>query len=73
MEAVISVSNLINRFGSQVVHNGLYMDVRRDEVLGVVGGSGTGKSVLMRSILGLQKPTSGRKAATPNLVIGSVA
>jgi phospholipid/cholesterol/gamma-HCH transport system ATP-binding protein len=59
MESVISVKNLVNRFGSQVVHNGLYMDVHRDEVLGVVGGSGTGKSVLMRSILGLQKPTSG--------------
>ena len=59
MDSVISVRNLVNRFGSQVVHNGLYMDVRRDEVVGVVGGSGTGKSVLMRSILGLQKPTSG--------------
>ena len=59
MEIVISVSNLVNRFGSQTVHDNLCLDVRRDEILGLVGGSGTGKSVLMRSILGLQKPVSG--------------
>ena len=59
METIISVQNLVNRFGTQVVHDGLNLDVRRDEILGVVGGSGSGKSVLMRSILGLQRPTSG--------------
>jgi phospholipid/cholesterol/gamma-HCH transport system ATP-binding protein len=59
MEHIITVNKLVNRFGNQIVHNGLSLDIRRDEVLGVVGGSGTGKSVLMRSILGLQKPTSG--------------
>jgi phospholipid/cholesterol/gamma-HCH transport system ATP-binding protein len=59
METVISVKNLVNRFGSQVVHDGLCLDIYRDEILGVVGGSGSGKSVLMRSILGLQKPVSG--------------
>lgn len=59
MEPIISVKNLVNRFGSQVVHDGLCLDIRRDEILGVVGGSGSGKSVLMRSILGLQKPISG--------------
>ncbi len=59
MEIIISVRDLVNRFGEQVVHDRLSLDVRRDEILGVVGGSGTGKSVLMRSILGLQKPTSG--------------
>jgi len=59
METIISVENLVNRFGKQVVHDGLCLDVRRDEILGVVGGSGSGKSVLMRSILGLQRPTSG--------------
>ncbi len=59
MKAIISVRDLVNRFGSQVVHDGLCLDVRRDEVLGVVGGSGTGKSVLMRSILGLQRTNSG--------------
>jgi phospholipid/cholesterol/gamma-HCH transport system ATP-binding protein len=59
MEAIISVKNLVNRFGSQLVHDNLCLDVRRDEILGVVGGSGSGKSVLMRSILGLQRTTSG--------------
>jgi phospholipid/cholesterol/gamma-HCH transport system ATP-binding protein len=59
METIISVKDLVNQFGKQRVHDGLCLDVNRDEILGVVGGSGTGKSVLMRSILGLQKPISG--------------
>ncbi len=45
-----------NRFGAQVVHDGLDMDVRPNEIFGVVGGSGTGKSVLLRTILGLRQP-----------------
>ena len=56
---VISIRGLGNRFGSDVVHEGLDLDVRRGEILGVVGGSGTGKSVLMRSILGLLRPSEG--------------
>jgi phospholipid/cholesterol/gamma-HCH transport system ATP-binding protein len=56
---VIRVHDLTNRFGAQVVHEHLDLDVRRGEILGVVGGSGTGKSVLMRSIIGLQHPASG--------------
>jgi phospholipid/cholesterol/gamma-HCH transport system ATP-binding protein len=56
---ILEVIGLVNRFGSQVVHDGLNMDVREDEVFGIVGGSGTGKSVLLRSILGLQRPQSG--------------
>ncbi len=44
-EHVITIRGLVNRFGSQAVHDGLELDVRRDEILGVVGGSGTGKSV----------------------------
>jgi len=47
---ILEVIGLVNRFGSQVVHDGLNMDVREDEVFGIVGGSGTGKSVLLRSI-----------------------
>jgi phospholipid/cholesterol/gamma-HCH transport system ATP-binding protein len=54
-DAIISVRGLRNRFGEQIVHNGLELDVRTGEIIGVVGGSGTGKSVLMRSILGLQQ------------------
>ncbi len=56
---VIRVRGLVNRFGEQVVHDGLDIDVDRGEILGVVGGSGTGKSVLMRSIIGLQTPQAG--------------
>ncbi|HEY1125652.1 MAG TPA: ABC transporter ATP-binding protein [Sphingobium sp.] len=58
-EAIISIRGLVNRFGDQTVHDGLDLDVRAGEVLGVVGGSGTGKSVLMRSIIGLQQPEAG--------------
>ena len=58
-EHPIVVEGLVNRFGSQTVHEGLDLKVRRGEILGVVGGSGTGKSVLMRSIIGLQPPTEG--------------
>ncbi len=56
---IIRVRGLGNRFGEQVVHEGLDLDVRRGEILGVVGGSGSGKSVLMRSILGLRTPDEG--------------
>ena len=55
----ISVRGLVNRFGDQTVHDGVDLDVRRGEILGVVGGSGTGKSVLMRSIIGLKRPEEG--------------
>ena len=58
-DAIIQVRGLRNSFGEQVVHEGLDLDVYRGEILGVVGGSGTGKSVLMRSIIGLQKPDEG--------------
>ncbi len=58
-EPIISVRGLKNGFGEQIVHDGLDLDVKRGEVLGVVGGSGTGKSVLMRSIIGLQTPIAG--------------
>jgi phospholipid/cholesterol/gamma-HCH transport system ATP-binding protein len=56
----IVVDGLVNRFGDFAVHEGLDLTVRRGEILGVVGGSGTGKSVLMRSIIGLQRPSAGR-------------
>lgn len=58
-DPIISVRGLRNAFGDQVIHDGLDLDVRRGEILGVVGGSGTGKSVLMRSIIGLQTPSGG--------------
>jgi phospholipid/cholesterol/gamma-HCH transport system ATP-binding protein len=55
----VEVRGLVNRFGRQTVHDGLDMEVRADEVFGIVGGSGAGKSVLLRSILGLQRPAAG--------------
>lgn len=59
MEPVVEVRGLVNRFGRQVVHDGLEMQVNADEVFGIVGGSGSGKSVLLRTILGLQRPVAG--------------
>jgi len=56
---IISVRNLSNRFGTNAVHEDLDLDVYRGEILGVVGGSGTGKSVLLRSIVGLRRPSGG--------------
>lgn len=58
-EVIINVKGLGNSFGDAIVHEGLDLEVRRGEIIGVVGGSGTGKSVLMRSIIGLQKPDAG--------------
>ena len=58
-ETVITVKGLRNSFGHQVVHEDLELEVKRGEIIGVVGGSGTGKSVLMRSIIGLQSPDAG--------------
>ena len=58
-DALIQVRGLVNRFGNQTVHDGLDLDIRRGEILGVVGGSGTGKSVLLRSIVGLRRPNAG--------------
>lgn len=69
-EHVISVRNLTNRFGKTVIHQGLDLDVRRGEVLGIVGASGSGKSVLLRSIVGLQTPTAGRITVLGTVVLG---
>lgn len=58
-EHPIVVEGLVNKFGDFAVHDDLSLRVNRGEIIGVVGGSGTGKSVLMRSIIGLQIPTAG--------------
>ena len=58
-EPIITIRGLHNSFGDQLIHEDLDLDVMRGEILGVVGGSGTGKSVLMRSIIGLQTPDAG--------------
>jgi phospholipid/cholesterol/gamma-HCH transport system ATP-binding protein len=56
---IVEVRGIVNRFGSQVVHNGLDMTVYERDVFAIVGASGAGKSVLLRTILGLQHPSAG--------------
>ncbi len=58
-DAVIEVDNLVTKFGDQVVHDHLSLTLNRNEILGLVGGSGSGKSVLLRTILGLIHPYAG--------------
>jgi phospholipid/cholesterol/gamma-HCH transport system ATP-binding protein len=58
-DIAISVRGIETRFGAQVVHSGLDLDVFRGEILGVIGPSGCGKSVLMRQIVGLDEPQAG--------------
>ena len=69
-EPIITVRGLDNHFGEQIIHKDLNLDVRRGEILGVVGGSGTGKSVLMRSIIGLQTPAAGEIEVLGENMIG---
>jgi len=59
-QPVISVRDIVNRFGPQVVHDGVSFDVYPGEIFGIVGGSGSGKTVLLRTLLGLQLPDAGR-------------
>jgi phospholipid/cholesterol/gamma-HCH transport system ATP-binding protein len=69
-ELIVEIKGLKNCFGEQVVHEGLDLEVRPGEILGVVGGSGTGKSVLMRSVIGLQRPVEGEIRVFGQPVIG---
>lgn len=59
-DVILSVRDVTVGFGSKLVLDGLSMDVLRGEILGFVGGSGTGKSVLMRTVLGLNKKRRGK-------------
>lgn len=56
----VEVQGLVNRFGDHVVHDGLDLVLRRGEIMGVVGGSGAGKSVLLNTIIGLRRPNEGQ-------------
>jgi len=58
-DIAIRIRGLKTQFGRQVIHDGLDLDVRKGEVIGVVGGSGTGKSVMLREVVGLQRPSGG--------------
>ena len=55
----VRVCGLRNAFGANVIHDGLDLEVKRGEILAIVGGSGTGKSVLLNTILGLKRPEGG--------------
>jgi phospholipid/cholesterol/gamma-HCH transport system ATP-binding protein len=59
-QPVVEVRDLVSRFGSHVVHDGLNLTLYKGEVLGVVGGSGAGKSVLLNTIIGLRRPDAGQ-------------
>ena len=56
---VIEVDGIVTRFGAQTVHDGVSFAVARGTLVGLIGGSGSGKSVLLREIIGLQRPTAG--------------
>ncbi|MBV8939330.1 MAG: ATP-binding cassette domain-containing protein [Alphaproteobacteria bacterium] len=58
-QTVLSVRGVVNRFGEHVVHDGVSFDVQRGEIVGVVGGSGSGKTVLLQTMVGLRRPQAG--------------
>ena len=58
-DVVIAMSKVCTRFGSHAVHTDLDFEVRRGEIVAIAGGSGSGKSVLLREMILLQRPTSG--------------
>lgn len=58
-DSIIKIRGLVTQFGTQVIHDHLDLDVRQGEVLGIVGGSGSGKTVLLNTIIGLNKPAGG--------------
>ena len=58
-DTVIEIDGVVTRFGKQTVHDGVSLQIRRGELVALIGGSGSGKSVLLREILGLQRPTAG--------------
>jgi phospholipid/cholesterol/gamma-HCH transport system ATP-binding protein len=68
---IIEVRGVVNQFGRQRVHDGLDVEVRKGEVFGIVGGSGSGKSVLLRTMLGLQRPKAGSVRIEGREVVGT--
>src|SRR5512139_706491 len=60
MERVLCVESVVTRFGTQVVHDGVSFSLRPGDVVALIGASGSGKSVLLREIIGLVRPTAGR-------------
>ena len=59
-ETILSARGIVNRFGTQVVHDNVSLDVMRGEIFGIAGGSGSGKSVLLKTLIGLRQPNAGK-------------
>lgn len=58
-EPILHIEGVVNRFGKQTVHDGVTFSIARGEIIGIVGGSGSGKSVLLKTIIGLRQPNEG--------------
>jgi phospholipid/cholesterol/gamma-HCH transport system ATP-binding protein len=58
-DTILSARGIVNRFGKQVVHDKLDLDIQRGEIIGIAGGSGSGKSVLLKTLIGLRQPDAG--------------
>ena len=58
-KTILSARGISNRFGRQVVHDNLSLDITRGEIIGIAGGSGSGKSVLLKTLVGLRQPDAG--------------
>jgi phospholipid/cholesterol/gamma-HCH transport system ATP-binding protein len=60
MDPVLEIESVVSRFGAETVHDGVSFSVQRGEVVALIGASGTGKSVLLKEIIGLVRPAAGR-------------
>jgi phospholipid/cholesterol/gamma-HCH transport system ATP-binding protein len=58
-EPILSARGIVNRFGKQLVHDRIGLDIRPGEIVGIAGGSGSGKSVLLKTLTGLRRPDAG--------------
>jgi phospholipid/cholesterol/gamma-HCH transport system ATP-binding protein len=58
-QVILEVDGIVTRFGTQTIHNSVSFTVPRGQLVALIGGSGTGKSVLLREIIGLMRPTAG--------------
>ena len=67
---ILSARGIVNRFGKQVVHDKLNLDIARGEIIGIAGGSGSGKSVLLKTLVGLHQPDAGEVCAGKTLLAG---
>lgn len=68
VEPILSARGIVNRFGKQVVHDHLSLDIVSGEIIGIAGGSGSGKSVLLKTLIGLHQPNSGEVLLNGNAV-----